>query len=865
MSFKQSSQASKYFGKSSGDQELELESLKSNGTIKERKWFTPKQLPLPTLEELNQADKWMNSAKSSLPKTVSKGKSLKVDKDPSLGKRTENDLVELNDLDEDLAGSDFNSVSQYLEYQSKPDKGPSLELYNRMMNVDQVDPTSNKVDRPQEEFFSVEQDVYQIAEPIFQDLKRFVDNKYDESKNNTVGYSLILGADKILAFARSRPRSTNSVASLVYLFENDHDTDYDKFWRFIKAIPVFIGFLFGDGLVSRMNSATRAQMRVIEDSYGGSKVGYEANEAWKSLAKALIKINPVEGFTCIWSLEGRAKYLATQDLKYLHVHLLLIRPNGTVIGTPRVLKVIASLVAMFDSLMGKGSVTVAGVRSKNQLFYIGKEKVLVGITFPVPQEMVSKYSSGALELDDYSYSLMFLDTRDHNWKYLFERVIKHFSEVSTYTGVSCIACDQFGGDDKVTFCASWGWDESVLRHLRVNAVEPFASMFKVNPRGGGGQSFDDWLTVQNQSREFCARRVLEMARFRGVLLARALAKLGLDAGQISMFMMRLTEIFYRFTHDPKNVAPYQAAREFIKVNFFNPSLDWIQVLVLGGPGSSGKSTFARCLHSGLGLQSRSVRLQTGNQIGRDSVDPLTLMRFYDEVNNKGSGRTNQQGANIFFSFMDVEKAQTVLYEKNPAKKGKEFVVAASANIRGFPNYAQFESYHGTGHSNQYKYAEWKQQALRRFRVIVFEVRFGLVRDQKLFCFHTVGFFMESIRMFCQIVFRFLNLGFLFLASRFESFRILSQDPEIQLSGSEAMRSVAERLAFPPGHDLEGFSVPVLAGVSTGDLYAPLGSGVLSLLDLVKGYFWGLVWSEPCFGARDQVDSTVSEIPDRELD
>lgn len=683
---------------------------------------------LPDTDELRGIDQFLEIARSTKTTPVSSAKpsgqrpksQSQEQLDVVLGKRSDV-LPDLDEELESLAGSDFDDLDQMVKYTKKPFIG---NWYSNCWTSEMSDfgLTSIQGSDIPPNFFDDSSYASALFEKEMEALKRFSTEGSEVANGNTRGYHIIIGAKAVHDFTCKHYWSDKSIVSGLDFW--DRDPRQCDLWKYIKAFPMFLGFLLGTPALAAINSGIDEEMREIQASCADKEEIYRKLPAWTALARSKTKSLPFEDCHYIWSLEGVAKYASTKDIKYLHFHLVVLAKDSRTIRTERVVKVIKSYSDLFNRMIAPGALTINGVRSKNQLFYIGKEKQVVGVSVRVPhsdlieQGYMKTANAAAL-------SLLFSWGRYH-FEELFNTLSNHFAEVSTYTAVSCSTCDKVGVDDKDLYCRSWGWDPNLLRYLRQNSVEPFMSMFKSGK--GETKSFEAWLTEQNESPNFCARRVLDMAKFRGVLLARCLSRFGLGPDQIAVAMQVLTNIFYTFSHDPANQGVYDRLRHWIGVNQFYANADWRHLLVIGGPGGVGKSTLSRCLHAGLGLPSYSSRLNIGSEIGRDSFNPLSLLRFYDEVHagknswvrSNKSGSTTQAGANIFFSFADVEKNQSVIFEKNSIRKGREWILAASADIYGFPTHKQYVVYHGEIKADYAFYREWKCQAERRFTVLVLE-------------------------------------------------------------------------------------------------------------------------------------------------
>lgn len=653
-----------------------------------------------------------------------------------LGKRDPQtqEVLDEEDIEASILGSDYDDIDQFTAYNDPKRSADYYEtVTSRYMDSFALASENSAVNEKPDSLGDATQGLMDVADDEFAAFVKFAETP-TVSTGNARGYHLIIGAKALLDFGRSRPLTAGSIASCLDFFEHDPSFDYKAVWKYIKAFPYFINYISSVSFVNDINRGFREQLdkiyefhvrqarldpnlRLAEQQGRLDKImdQCKALPEYKALSQAMFKVNPFAGFHFVWSLEGLDKFIRTQDVKYLHFHLIALRKDGGEIRTERVSKVIKTVGDYFNKALGAGTVSIGGVRSKNQMVYIGKEKVLVGVSFSMEDHGLVVTS----EMDVYNYSLLY-QYGQHHFEKIFGALTNHFSSISTYLGVSCYHCDMIGLDDKLQYCKHWGFDETVLRHLKVNSVEPFVSMFKM-PGKSLDVVFDDWLTAQNENAAACSDRIKVMANYRGVLLTKAFKVLGLSDDDTIVIMSSLTAVFYNFTHCEKHAQFYAKLRHWMGVNRYLAD-NWRHLLILGGPGGVGKSSLAELLQAGLGLMPATTKLQKGSDIGRDPYNPLRLVRFYDEVHQGKScgGRTSNRGANIFFDFQSVESNQTTLYRANAARKAREWIVAASADIYGFPDYQQFVRWNGERDSTQDAYIDWKRQAERRFTVLTID-------------------------------------------------------------------------------------------------------------------------------------------------
>lgn len=684
---------------------------------------------------LKEAQTRVQSAKNS--KTKSKAKSQKDLENVLgyyLGKRTlpaqeehQDQEMDEDDIDDELMGSDYDDMSQYTHY-NDPKKLADYydQVMARYMANDGLMSESRSINDIPDEF-------YRIPEPLIPHLdkellaaKTFATEKVPNT-GNVRGYTIIIGVTQVLAIARGSTLTNSSIASAVTTFDRDPKEDYKGLWKYIKAFPHFINFISGTQFLREVNSWYENQMDLMEAAgvnKGWSLENIRKMPGWSALNKSMFKVPPFSDCHFIWSLEGVDKYRRTGDVKKLHFHLVLLRKDGQSIRNERVTKVIKTVGDYFNRKLAPGLVTLGGVRTRNQLAYIGKEKWFAAVSIRSAGDFIEESCKEFLPTNslggiDRHHSFLF-NHGYNDFDFMFNGLTSHLAETATYLGVSCIHCDVMGNDDKSQYCKSWGFDETVLRYLKETRAEPFMSMFKPLNKGDVCD-FDNWLGSQNENAISCNERLKIMANYRGVLLSKCFQTMGLSEVETVTLMSALTSIFYNFTHNEKYVHFWDTIRRWMGFNYYYADGNWRNMLVIGGLGAVGKSTLAEFLQRGLGLANVPQKLVRGTEVGRDPYNPLRLFRFLEEC-HEGRRSTKVRAdavraANIFFEFTSVEATQTVLWKTNAPKKAKEWVVAASADVTGFPDYHQYVRWNGEATSTMESYEEWRSQASRRFTVL----------------------------------------------------------------------------------------------------------------------------------------------------
>ena len=684
---------------------------------------------------LKDAQTRVQSAKHSKTKTKAKSqRDLENVLGFYLGKRVSKpcDQDQVSEMDEDeiedeLMGSDYDDMSQYTHYNDpkKPSDYYDVVMAKYMAN-DGLMSESRTINDVPAEFYKIPDPLVPHLDKELVEAKKFATEKTPNT-GNVRGYTIIIGVAQVLGIARWSTLTNSSIASAVTTFDHDPKEDYIGLWKYIKAFPHFINFISSELFLREINSWFEDQMDLIETA--GLRKAWSLEQirkspAWNALSKSKFRAPPFSDSHFIWSLEGVDKFRRTGDVRKLHFHLVLLRKDGQSIRTERVTKVIKTVGDYFNRKIGNGLVTLGGVRTRNQLAYIGKEKWFAAVSIRYTGDFVEQVCKDFLPVNssggiDRHHSFLF--SHGYNdFDFMFNGLTSHLAETATYLGVSCIHCDIMGNDDKYQYCKSWGFDETVLRYLKDTRAEPFMGMFKPLNKADISD-FDNWLGTQNENGVSCNERLKVMANYRGVLLSKCFQSMGLSEVETVTLMSALTSIFYNFTHNEKHVHFWDTIRRWMGFNYFYADGNWRNLLVIGGLGAVGKSTLAEFLQRGLGLSNVPQKLVRGTEVGRDAYNPLRLFRFLEECHEgRRSTRVRAdavRAANIFFEFTSVESTQTVLWKTNAPKKAKEWIVAASADVTGFPDYQQYVRWNGEASSTMESYEEWRSQASRRFTVL----------------------------------------------------------------------------------------------------------------------------------------------------
>lgn len=210
---------------------------------------------------------------------------------------------------------------------------------------------------------------------------------------------------------------------------------------------------------------------------------------------------------------------------------------------------------------------------------------------------------------------------------------------------------------------------------------------------------------------------------------------GVEDAEFKIISKMIKKVFNSFidslTHDQRQV--YQSITSWIRSNTAAPSEGVGQtnrnILVVYGPGNTGKTAFCRNIFQGLGDSYRSLSF-TPSAIGRAEIDHLSVLEFYDEV--------CKDDTNIFFQFANFEKERSSLFTASTPPKAITFIMASSANISGFPTALQYEKWsQQKGNAKQYaSYDDFVGQAQRRFTMVEF-------RDLTTFSLPFIRFFDDQ--------------------------------------------------------------------------------------------------------------------------
>jgi hypothetical protein len=632
--------------------------------------------------------------------------------DAQLGKR---EVIQMTELDveaelDDLAGDQFDSLDDFIREKSK---GPAPYLPVGWYDTKFTQDSKTELDDQPPKMINSDDGFIDLSF-YNQNLKFLADFSNAPALKQTAtgqtvgaktcrGYHLIFPAEFVYMTVRKDLVVAGHSESAIYDFDRVKLEDLGT-WRYLKAIPLFINYLFSHAFPKSFNDKIDAEIAL---AIPNEHQRHKGNPLWTALnSRKVIKMPLFTSldFATFWSLEGVDKYLATKHKKYLHVHLLIFKRTQTSISDARWHAISKLFVSMFGS-----NVTVQRMMSKNQFFYLGKEKVVVGTT---------------LIYDVQPNELPRNSIYRHNTNYLIDALqylADHFL-TSNHRGEACKFCTEITDDDTIQFCDSWGWDFQIYTHLVAVKNDMLFKAF-----GGGRketkpsalmESLETFMKGVDSIQTTSLRRLKVMLEFKAHLLRAYFEAWNCSLQEAEILVDLILRVFNAWlsaTEQP-HFSFIQVLKIWMRANVVDAAESfWKNVLAVGGLGGLGKSSLMSAVLRGAGFSDQRLAFRPDATIGRDANDPLSMGRFYDDVHRGNTGK----GKNIFVNFTHFEDAKSRLFKENLEVKPLEFIVCTSTDLVGFPTYSDYQVLEGVRKATQDSYKEWRSQIERRFTFYTF--------------------------------------------------------------------------------------------------------------------------------------------------
>lgn len=515
-----------------------------------------------------------------------------------------------------------------------------------------------------------------------ENISRFCNDTAGANQSNPIGYHMIIPLIPLLSWNVHRKKGLvhQQYQSDTVSFLADEPLLDDKFAtvisRAVHILPSFIGYLASsNGLLSDIQAKMDDFLNTAELTgmeYYDYKAGYP-------------KFPPIRvESTILWALEGLNKAIAMDASKYLHFHVVIL--YSEVFNAVRAAKVRTQIITNVPTI----PITLRDLRSSNQIKYIFKERTLVSMTkvYGTVGAVSVSFNSG-----------------------LAERLPKVLFDSGVYA--SCSLCISWMDKSKVQFCDFFGWDLTMMRMFSQGGALAFKEHFK------DIGAFNSYIEENSTSFDFCLNRMKKAAVFRFGMFLRSCIGAGLSMENTKLLFYQILNIMDEFickTHC------FKTAVNWVSLNCASGSRScmvqtWRTVLALGGPGGSGKTTFARHLHEGIGMPYEVCQFKK-HKVDRGQFSGISMVRFYDEApQSSGSGTLD-----IFMNFTDLDAPESRLYKETVAPHGLQFLIAAAAGLTGLPTARQHHEWYGRagyqGRGDQ-AYSLFYGQAERRFKFLTF--------------------------------------------------------------------------------------------------------------------------------------------------
>ena len=210
---------------------------------------------------------------------------------------------------------------------------------------------------------------------------------------NPKGPHIIMRCQDILDIVKSNAFRRGDAYTEIYPFASEVMDPYFPYWRFIKAVPEFLNYITSDGFKQEYNDkvSDKSADNVQQPASKMSPFAQAIKNANPNSQVDRVLYKPLFGseeWSYIWSIEGYGKATSTPkdenglsrpDLKFLHAHMIIVRRGfKSSVNMRTAERIKNALISKFGQ-----KVTVTYVNSRNQLKYIGKEKLIVGATLIV--------------------------------------------------------------------------------------------------------------------------------------------------------------------------------------------------------------------------------------------------------------------------------------------------------------------------------------------------------------------------------------------------------------------------------------------------------------------------------------------------
>lgn len=593
---------------------------------------------------------------------------------------------------------------------------------------------------PFEEMFNAELSKHmQITEDPPAKFNKFGVRVYE---TNPKGLHIIMRCQDILEVVKTHMERRGNAYTEVHAFDGEILDPYFPYWKYIKAVPEFINYITSEAFKQEYNdkvSGRSDQQKPSQSPHGVSLFAEAVKKANPNSQVDRMIHKPLFGseeWSYVWSIEGLGKARETKkegesgfaDLKFLHAHIIIVRrgfENSVNMRTAERCKNV--LIEKFGS-----KITVVYVNSRNQLKYIGKEKLVVGSTL-----IVSPIYKPNLFFGD-NLNEFRLTKFPEIWNSFFYALCAHLygevvaadgtmitsATVARNTGPNpCPICLEPSVEETMAFGHSFGWNREIATNLLQTKCSRFLACFPDQKGGtittGGLKSFDNFVFERDARVSCCADRAKSIINSKVEFFQNYLINgLGIDKDHALTIMRIISCIFTSWA------CPIQAPgakvtslqvlfakiQTWIKTNF--EQTEFRCVFVLGGAGSTGKTTLAYDLVRGLGFSGpKKGDVFSPKGVGRNTYLATNLCRLYDDVH---SGQTSSAQNNVYFNFAAFESNETRLYQESIPRKAVEFNFCTSVEFGFLPNYSEWAQWVGLKHANRRDYDEFVSQIKRRF-------------------------------------------------------------------------------------------------------------------------------------------------------
>lgn len=523
-----------------------------------------------------------------------------------------------------------------------------------------------------EEEFQVETGVG--LEAVRNSLKSIQSSNPEASKNNIQALHLIVGHQVVTntlgKYTKDAKSFIDETQTTVYC--KNTKSPYGGLNTTIKNMAAFLGWLASHhGYRTAFNQIIQARLDKCTDASSLQEIA-------RLNAKKQI-VGPFGGNAVIlWSLEGILPYLQTKNVNKLHYHIIVFLPKS--INTTRATFIMTSLKEFFGN-----QITYRTIRSWKQVSYIMKEQQLVcstltGISVPEPRQIVEA-------LSDNSELIQLFDGQDR----LYE---------------SCSYCADSSPLSNLVFAKQIGFNYDAAIYYNKTDNKVFRTHFS------NFKSYSSFLEACRDPSE-CFAWVEASANYPMHRLRRIL-EWELGCRELAMRAFRILMAYFR--HYIQSSTWGAPTMNWIGANVASvrrgEAQTFCKVLCIGGPGGVGKSTFVKCLQSGVGFPSEKMLFKK-HSVDRSAHSAISMFRFYDEAPVQKASK-----ADVFTHFVELELPTSRLYGTNIQEFPCKFLILANAYVTGLPTKKDFVEIKGRQLSESMEgedeYRTWHGMAKRRF-------------------------------------------------------------------------------------------------------------------------------------------------------